>query len=205
VARRREIDPEGTYHVMSRGNYRRVIFPDGDHVTRWLHLLTRVTARRHWIVIDWCVMPTHFHLLVRLSDGGLSEGMRELNGCYSRWSNAVHELTGTGHLVRNRFKHRPVRDDAYFLQLLRYLAWNPVAADLTHSLEAWPWAGYRAFAGLEHPRRFHRPTEALELFSSDPRQAQLGYLRHVASSQVSRELDSWSDDELDELEEPSRD
>jgi REP element-mobilizing transposase RayT len=197
VARRREIDPEGTYHVMSRGNYRRVIFPDDDHVTRWLHLLTRVTAKWDWVVVDWCVMPTHFHLLVRLTDGGLSEGMRELNGCYSRWSNTVHELTGTGHLVRNRFKDRPVRDEAYFLQLLRYLAWNPVAADLTRSLEAWPWTGFRAFAGLEHPRRFHRPAEALELFSSDPKQAQLRYLEHVASGHVPQELDPWSDDEPD--------
>jgi REP element-mobilizing transposase RayT len=196
VAPIRTIDPEGTYHVMSRGNYRRVIFPDGDHVERWLALLARVTARRDWVVADWCVMPNHFHLLIRLTDGGLSEGMRELNGCYSRWSNGVHELTGTGHLVRNRFKSRPVTDDPYFFQLLRYFARNPVAAGLTQALESWPWAGYKAMAGLEHPRPFHRPAEALQLFSSDPSEAQRSYHRHVLTGLIPEGLDPWSDDDL---------
>jgi putative transposase len=196
VAQRRETDPEGTYHVMSRGNYRQVIFPDVDHINRWLHLVGRVTAKRRWIVADWCVMPNHFHVLVRLTDGGLSEGMQELNGCYSRWSNAVRGMTGTGHLVRNRFRSRPVSHDPYFLQLLRYLAWNPAAANLVRSPEEWPWSGHRALAGLEHPRPFHRPTAVLQLFSEDPTEAHQRYREHVATSHAPEEPDPWSDHDL---------
>lgn len=195
MARRRVVDPEGTYHVMSRGNYRSVIFPDTDHVEKWLQLLGRVVAKRQWVVIDWCVMPNHFHLLIRLTNDGLSIGMQELNGCYSRWSNAIHDRTGTGHLVRNRFKSLPVTDDAYLLQLLRYLPRNPLAADLTANPDTWPWSGYRAIAGLEHPQPFHRPAEALSLFSSSPADAQRLYAVHVATGPVQPGLDPWSDHE----------
>ena len=195
MAQQRIVAPEGTYHVMSRGNYRSVIFPDSEHAQRWLQLLTRVAAKRRWTVIDWCLMPNHFHLLVKLADGGLSIGMQELNGCYSRWSNAIHDRTGTGHLVRNRFKSLPVTDDQYLLQLLRYLPRNPIAAQLTVSLEAWPWSGYRAIAGLEHPQPFHRPAEALCLFSHSPAEAQRRYMIHVATNQVQSGPDPWSDHE----------
>src|SRR5579885_1846335 len=175
----RIIDPEGLYHVMSRGNYKGVIFPSARHAERYLFLLARVAARRNWIVVDWCLMPNHYHLLVRLTEGGLSDGMRELNGCYSRWSNAIHLRTGTGHLVRNRFKSSLVDTDAYWLELLRYIPNNPVRAGLVDEAAAWPWSGYRAAAGVEHPRVFHRPAEALAIFARDPRRAQELYRRHV--------------------------
>jgi REP element-mobilizing transposase RayT len=195
MAERRIVDPTGTYHVMSRGNYRRTIFPDVDHATRYLFLLNRVAQRRRWIVVDWCLMPNHFHLLIRLTNDGLSAGMRELNGCYSRWSNAVREVTGTGHLVRNRFKSRLVDTDSYRLHLLRYIPLNPVKAKLTTSPSEWRWSGYRAIVGLEHPHPFHRPEEVLRTFGSTPLDAQRAYQSHVISGLVATSLGAWSDDE----------
>jgi putative transposase len=191
----RIVDPLGLYHVMSRGNFRREIFPDDDHAERYLFLLTRVTRRRKWIIVDWCLMPTHYHLVVQLTDGGLSEGMRELNGCYSRWSNYIHQLTGTGHLVRNRFKSLPVDDDSYLLRLLQYVANNPVRAELAKTAEDWKWSGFRAAAGLEYPRAFHRPSVALACFDRDPKRARDLYTRHVALGADLNGPVSWSDQE----------
>ena len=178
---------------MSRGNYRQTIFPDRDHAGRYLYLLERVTRRRGWTVADWCLMPNHYHLLIRLTDDGLSSGMRELNGCYSRWSNAVHQLTGTGHLVRNRFKSPIVEDDAYLAELARYIPNNPVAAGLVASADSWEWSGYRANAGLEHPRAFHRPSELLAHFDDDPARARALYRSHVGLGPDPNGPDPWSD------------
>jgi putative transposase len=197
VAPLRILDPTGLYHVMSRGNYRQGIFPDDAHSSRYLSLLERVTVRRKLIVVDWCLMPNHVHLLIQLTDGGLSEGMRELNGCYSRWSNSVRQLTGTGHLVRNRFKAIPVTTDSYLLALLRYIPMNPVQAELVDAPAAWTLSGFRATAGLEHPRPFHRPDHALRCFSNDPQKARRLYRRHVATEPVGDGLDPWSDDGLE--------
>ena len=189
----RVIDPNGIYHVMSRGNYRHVIFPDDDHFARYLFLVERVTARRKWIVLDWCLMPNHYHLVIQLTDGGLSDGMRELNGCFSRWSNAVLDRTGTGHLVRNRFTCRHVATDSHLLNVARYLALNPVGAGLVPTPEEWHLSGYRALAGLDHPLRFHRPTELLRYFGPDPAVAVQSYQQFVCNSPVPEGLDPWSD------------
>ena len=191
------IDPTGIYHVMSRGNYRQTIFVDDDHFSRYLFLVDRVTARRKWIVLDWCLIPNHYHLLIQLTEDGLSDGMRELNGCFSRWSNAVRDRTGTGHLVRNRFTCRHVATDSHLFNVTRYLALNPVAADLTRLPEEWPWSGYRALAGLDHPLRFHRPTELLKYFDSNPALAQEAYRRFVHDSPVPIGIDPWSDHGFD--------
>src|SRR5262245_22237960 len=104
IAPLREIDPQGIYHVMSRGNFRQIVFANDDEFARYLQLLQRVTARRLWTILDWCLIPSHVHLAIQLTNGGLSEGMRELNGGFSRWRNARTRRTGTGHLWKNRFK-----------------------------------------------------------------------------------------------------
>ena len=191
----RIVDPQGLYHVMSRGNYRRTIFPDTDHAERYLFLLNRVTARRKWIIVDWCLIPNHYHLVIQLTDGGLSDGMRELNGCYSRWSNALNGLTGTGHLVRNRFKSVPVEDDPYLLRLLQYVPNNPVRAGLVTAPDEWTWSGFRAAVGLEYPRAFHRPSVALAFFDNDPGRARDLYRRHVELGADPNGPVPWSDQE----------
>lgn len=199
VAHLRIVNPTGLYHVMSRGNFRQTIFPDSEHADRYLFLLDRVTRRRRWIVVDWVLMPNHFHLLVQLTDAGLSEGMRELNGCYSRWSNEKHELTGTGHLVRNRFKSREVDSDSYLMQLFRYLPRNPVRAGFAANPERWRWTGYLATAGLEHPQPFHRPHDLLRYFHPSPLEAQRLYRQHVLQGDDSEGHDPWSDDVVESL------
>ena len=193
VAPPRAIDPTGLYHVFSRGNYRAPIFLDDDHLDKYLLLLARVTARRNWTVLDWCLMPNHYHLLVRLEDGGLSDGMRELNGCFSRWSNRQTGRTGTGHLVRNRFGLIDVVREGHLWELLGYIPLNPVRAGLVAKPEDWRWSGYRATIGLEHPYAFHRPYELLRLVAdshADPR-ARYGAL--VEEARVREEEAKWSD------------
>lgn len=143
VAPPRIIDPQGLYHVMSRGNFRQRIFLDEPHFEKYIRLLAQVTRRRHWTILDWCLMPNHYHLLIQLIEGGLSEGMRELNGCYARWSNVQTGRTGSGHLVQNRFKAPAVDTERHFWATVRYIALNPVRSNLVERPEDWPWSGYR--------------------------------------------------------------
>ena len=168
MAKRRVIDPGGYYHVTSRGNYRQTIFADASHHEHHLLLIEEVARKFGWLVLDWCHLPNHFHLFIRLQDGGLSEGMRRLNGGFSRWTNAVHERTGTGHLVRNRFVSRYIEDEPHFLEMCRYLPLNPVVAGLARRADEWRWGGYIATSGLTHPRPFHRPDLILRTFNDEP-------------------------------------
>lgn len=193
MAKLRIVDPTGLYHVFSRGNYREPIFLDEKHFAKHVSLLERVTGRHGWRVLDWCLMPNHFHLLLQLTDGGLSEGMRELNGCFSRWSNLQTGRTGTGHLVKNRFRSVDVLRDGHLWELLSYIPLNPVRADLVKRPEDWPWGGYRATIGLEHPRPFHDPSALLGLFGHDRAVALPRYIDHVLSALVRDSQEPWSD------------
>ncbi len=193
VAPARQIDPQGAYHVMSRGNFRQKIFLDRDHYTKYVGLLDRVSRRRGWIVLDWCLLPNHHHLLLLLTNGELSEGMRELNGCFSRWSNLRTGRTGTGHLFKNRFRSLDVLRDGHFWEITRYVPCNPVEAGLVDRPEDWPWCGYRAAIGLEHPYSFHQPAELLRHFSRKPKVAGEKYRAWVHEGLVLGGHASWSD------------
>jgi len=184
---------------MSRGNYRQTIFPDDDHYAKFVRLLTRVSRKQRWIILDWCLMPNHFHLAVQLVEGGLSGGMQELNGCYSRWSNSLSGRTGTGHLVKNRFKGIPLKRDAHFWSVLRYIPLNPVKGKLVKHPADWPWSGYRATVGLEHPYPFHQPAQLLRFFAATPKVALRRYRQFIEDGLVQEVHDPWSDEP-----EPSR-
>jgi REP-associated tyrosine transposase len=185
----RLVDPQGLYHVMSRGNFRQTIYLDEAHYAKYLRLLDRVAAHRGWIVIDWCLIPNHNHLVLQLTDGGLSEGMRELNGCYSRWSNLQTGRTGTGHLVKNRFRHVGVETEGHFWNLVPYVPLNPVVARLCESPADWPWSGYRATVGLELPRSFHHVGELLRRVGKDSD----GYRSLVSEAHGRPRPVPWSD------------
>jgi REP element-mobilizing transposase RayT len=189
----RIVDPTGLYHVFSRGNYKGTIFLDRHHYTKYLALLERVARRRRWLVLDWCLMPNHFHLLIQLEAGGLSDGMRELNGCFSRWSNRQTGRTGSGHLVKNRFGCVDVIREGHLWELLSYIPLNPVRARLVQRPEEWPWSGYRATIGLEHPRGFHQPARLLRFFSDDRGEAICRYVAHVEEARVRKGREGGSD------------
>jgi REP-associated tyrosine transposase len=194
----RNVDPMGLYHVMSRGNFRQVLFIDDAHYAKYVGLVGRVSRRRRWIVLDWCLMPNHIHLLLQLTDNGLSDGMRELNGGFSRWSNVRTGRTGTGHLFKNRFLSLDVVKEGHFWTVMQYIALNPVRAGLVDEPEDWTWSGYRATVGLEHPRAFHHPAELLRYFSADPAVAIERYVSHVQNGRAldphgALGHDPWSD------------
>jgi putative transposase len=189
----RDVDPNGIYHVMSRGNFRQKVFLDDDHYVRHTFLLGRVAIRRGWTVLDWCLLPNHYHLLIRLNDGGLSEGMRELNGCFSRWSNLRTGRTNTGHVWKNRFRSLDILREGHLWEVIRYLPINPVAAALSRIPEDWPWSGYRAAVGIEHAHRFHQPAELLRYFDNRPEVALSKYRAFVHEGLVRGGHVTWSD------------
>ncbi len=49
---------------------------------------------------------------------------------------------------------RLVNDQRYFLELVRYIALNPVRSGLCATPDAWPWSSYAATAGLRPTPRF---------------------------------------------------
>ena len=135
----------------------------------FLKLYCRSAKKYGWETLEWVLMQNHHHFVIRLTNGGLSEGMRELHGGFSRRIHAIYGMTGQGHLVRHAFFSRQLHTDGDVLVACRYVDLNFTRAT-GGAPEDSRWGGYRATIGLEHPRQFHAPSELLALISgSAPR------------------------------------
>lgn len=182
---RPEINPEGYYHVGSRGCYGRTVFEDDLQHERFLTMYGRVARKYSWDTLAWALVGNHHHLVVRLSVGGLSEGMRELHGGYSRWFHQLYGLTGQGHLFRHGFFARELKTEGAVLVACSYVDLNLAYAPLDRAR----WCGYRATIGLEHPRPFHTPSVILELLDRQPAAARVAYREFVQSGLALRSQD----------------
>jgi putative transposase len=150
---------DGIYHVTSRAARSLQLYRSDEDREMFLNILGISVHRADWDCIDYCLMGTHFHLIVQTPQPNLSAGMKRLNWLYSRTFNKRH---GTkGHLFESRFTSTFIQTPEHLLNAVRYVALNPVEAGLCASAADWPWSGYRALAGLEEPRRFHDPYHAL--------------------------------------------
>ncbi len=184
VPPRPQIDPEGHYHVGSRGSYGQRLFRNGHQYELFLSLYARTARKYGWETLEWVLMDNHHHFVLRLTDGGLSEGWREIHGGFSRRIHAIYGATGTGHLVRHGFFARQLHTDGDVLVACRYVDLNFTRATGSAPQEC-RWGGYRATVGLEHPRLFHSPAELLSLVSSSPDKARGAYRAFIESSLVS--------------------
>ncbi|MGZ4292016.1 MAG: transposase [Gaiellaceae bacterium] len=183
---RSPIDPEGTYHVGSRGTYGQTLFATvGEHEC-FLRMYTRVARKYGWITATWALMKNHHHFVIRLTEGGLSEGMRELHSGYSRWIHAMYGQTRKGHLFRHAFYGRRIEDDADLIATCTYVDLNPAEHRSTAAPDASDWCGYAATIGVVHPRSFHMPGPLLELFGASPAVARRKYRRHVEEEHARR-------------------
>jgi len=99
-------------------------------------------------LLTYCVMPNHWHLVVRpKTDEALGRWMGWVGVTHVRRHHAHYHRRGGGHLYQGRFKSFPVSSDEHFLTLCRYVEANPRRAKLVDRAEQWQWSALW--------RRFH--------------------------------------------------
>jgi putative transposase len=168
--------PGGIYHVGSRGNRGYPIYLDDEERETFLRMFGRLSKRHGWSLGTHCLMTNHYHLLMTI-ESGLSDGMRELNGGFSSYTNAKNDLDG--HLFKNRFWWEPIETEAHFLSTVRYIVLNPIRAGICASPEEWRWSSHRALAGLEFVPPFLAADDVLRCFGDSPAKAREAYRKFV--------------------------
>jgi putative transposase len=139
----RQFEPDVCYHVLNRGNNRQqIFFKDGDYEA-FLSVLAVALSRFDVELLCWCLMPNHWHLVLRpRRRGNLSAFMRWLTHTHVL-RHHEHYRDQTGHLYQGRFKSFPVENDTYFLVLGRYVEANALRANLVDRAEDWKWSSLR--------------------------------------------------------------
>jgi len=134
---------------MNRGIARRTVFEEPRDVRFFLSRLARA-VRAGWIEVhSYCVLTTHFHLLVRCPDGNLSQAMCRVLDEYVRWFNRSRRRDGP--LFRGRFRSRPVESIEYRRRLVNYIDANPVQAGLAKTPFSYPHGSALWYARRRRP------------------------------------------------------
>lgn len=149
MTRRVIFAPDEYYHLYNRGTEKRTIFLSDSDYRRFqslLYLCNRSAAadlktqgRTLEEVVSlgspggetlvdvcvYCLMPNHFHLLVRAkSEDGISQFMQKLLTGYTMYFNKRKERNGV--LFQGKFKARHADTDTYLKYLIAYIHLNPV-------------------------------------------------------------------------------
>ncbi len=133
------------YHLYSRGVDKRVIFLDTSDEKRFIRLLYlcngskpidyRSVKKLPLIDVErgeelagigaYCLMPNHFHLLVReTKENGITTFMRKLMTAYSVYFNKKYQRTGR--LFSSEFKSSHLENDTYLKYIYSYIHMNPL-------------------------------------------------------------------------------
>ena len=139
-------------HIWCRGNRKQPIFVDDFDRERFLVLLAKVSKKLGWRCVAYCLMGNHVHLVIDVPAFTISRGMQLLNGQYAQAFNRRHGYVG--HLFQGRFSASRVDDEAYSLQVGRYVVLNPVRAGMVGDAVEWSWSSHRAMLGKVAPPPF---------------------------------------------------
>ena len=128
---------DGIFHVTARGMPEHPLFVDDHDRSRFVSLLRELAPQHGVRCRAYCVMGTHYHLLLDGSAVDLASLMKRLNGRYARRYNERHDRHG--HVFAERYSAWVVRDERHLEQAYAYIDANPVKAGLCESGDRWPW------------------------------------------------------------------
>ncbi|HEV2593518.1 MAG TPA: transposase [Gaiellaceae bacterium] len=146
MARKLRIDEPGlSYHVWINGVAGLPIFRDVDDKNRMVDLLREEVRFSEWRCFEYAVMTTHYHAFIRLRKPTLSSGFQRLNVRYARYFNDKYNKRG--HVFDARFHSKIAEGRFAQLETIRYVALNPVKANICEVADQYPWCGYGAAIG----------------------------------------------------------
>lgn len=213
------------YHVYNRGVEKRDVFCERLDYIRFIHdmfefndtrpapsferrynpknnvgSLTSNIRRGDRIVeiLSFCLMPNHYHLLVRpITDGGLTLFMRKLGTGYTNAFNGKNKRVGS--LFQGSYKAKHVDMEAYLRHLICYIHLNPLKSlrkldkngkmdfqRTWESLKKYRWSSHLDYLGEDNFGSVIEKKFILELFGNTT-----GYKEFVRE---------WMKDEAEKLE-----
>lgn len=165
--------PGGTFHVISRCLNREHLIDDDADRQHYLSLVGATLRRCDAGVLAWALMSTHVHLVVRAGDEPLERLMKPVNTGYAGWKNRRSGRLGP--VFAGRFRSVLVEEDAYLLELVRYVHNNPVRAGMARSAADCDWTSHRAYLGFSSVPDWLPTADVLGLFGNDPQRARLAF------------------------------
>lgn len=169
--------PDQYYHFYNRGNNRQAVFFERDNYLYFLRGLKRY-LRQYVEILAYCLMPTHYHLLVRVKqtsevfktsevsgaqtseffkNSEVSEVSRAMMRLGVSYTKAINKRFGrVGALFQGQFKGKPIQHYSHLLNLCLYIHANPVKDGLVFLPEDWEFSNYLEWMNLREGNLVNR-------------------------------------------------
>lgn len=103
--------------------------------------MRRMAVQMDVDVVAYCLMPNHFHLVLKVHAIRLSDFMQRLLASHACFINLRNERTG--HLFESRFFSKLVLSEHQLANTIRYVHQNPVRAKIVLRSTDWRWSSAR--------------------------------------------------------------
>ena len=136
MRKKREFIPGASYHVTSRTNDKTKVF--SRYLGQRIMLLTLEDAKEKFgfRLHNFCVMPTHIHLLITPADGtDLSAIMHWIKTKSAKRWNCIHG--SSDHVWGQRYFARPIKDLYDYFSVFNYIDQNPIKSGLVQAPQDW--------------------------------------------------------------------
>lgn len=138
------------YHLYNRSNNQELVFRNTDN---YLYFLKNFRNRFQGklSVFAYCLMPTHFHFLVKVETEEIDKLKQHIGihlSAYTKAINAAFQRNGS--LFQQHTKARLIKDQSHLITLLTYIHQNPVKAGLVDDIKSWPFSSYLDLAGYRN-------------------------------------------------------
>ncbi|AFM05886.1 hypothetical protein Fleli_3567 [Bernardetia litoralis DSM 6794] len=156
-----KIESEKLYHIYNQGNNQETVFLNRED---YIFFLTKVREKvlPFCEIVNYCLMPNHFHFLVNTNDYSteeimlgkltltrLSNGFRLLTSQYATYFN--HKYKRSGSLFRQKTKGKNLEDSEqgnYPFTCFHYIHQNPMKAKLCQKMEDWEFSSFKDYLGV---------------------------------------------------------
>jgi putative transposase len=146
---------ESYYHIYNRGNNREAVFFEPENYFYFLQGMERYLLPVADI-IAYCLMPTHYHLVIRVKPSSealkrsevvsdVSSAMMKLAVSYTKAVNKHFRRVGV--LFQGAFRAKPITNSSHLLHLCRYIHANPVKDGLVTDPSDWSYSNYLEWLG----------------------------------------------------------
>lgn len=188
----------GIFHLISRFvNRSYLIKTDADRV-QYLRLLENAARKSDAIILSYCLMSNHIHLVVRAGRDPLEGLMKSVNAGFAGWINSRSKRR-QGPVFAGRYKSILVDEEAYLLQLIRYVHNNPVRANVVkHACDS-KWSSHCAYVGKSTPPDWLNVGYVLAMFGKQPKATQRkfeAYVREGEGEKQRRDLNGESSERV---------
>ena len=164
----RIVYPSGIYHVISRICNGEFLIQGPVERAYYLGLVGAAFKKSDALLLSWCIMSNHVHLVIKAGQEPLERLMKGINSGFAVWLNRRGKGR-RGPVFADRYKAILVEEDVYLAELIRYVHNNPVRAKVVASAKQSRWSSHRAYLGLEAAPEWLNCGYVLSLFARYPK------------------------------------